>query len=75
MSCRPAYAPPMAAEPTTVAGLDAWTWRIDEPDEEVHAYLVEIPASGDQPATQLVVVVAGTAIEDVPGIVAELGDG
>lgn len=66
--------PPAHAERTTVAGLDAWTWPVDDPvsTTDAHGYLVEIPASGGRPATPLVVVVSDAAKGDVSRIVKDI---
>ncbi|MBX6750292.1 MAG: hypothetical protein IRY85_11600 [Micromonosporaceae bacterium] len=59
--------PPSQAEPTTVAGLDAWTWPVAD---DVQVYLVEIPvANGDQATTPLLVMVGGSATADVSWVV------
>lgn len=64
--------PPPQAEPTTVAGVSAWTWPVDLPEstDDAQVYLVEIPvASGDQPTTPLLVMVGGSTTADVSWIV------
>jgi hypothetical protein len=67
--------PPSEAEPTTVAGVNAWTWRVDLPDstEDAQVYLVEIPvATGGQPTTPLLVMVSGAATADVTWLVEDI---
>lgn len=68
--------PPSDAEPTTVGGVDAWTWRVDDlvGIAEAHAYFVELPARDDLPGTSLVMVVAGATGADVPGTVENILD-